>query len=137
MAGYVDIFIQQDGKFSVSLWRGNIQDVESVIEMLVAALLSGVQWRLIMSSDIFAPWRPATATVYNAHMNVCVCRGGWLFKPHREKKAVTVAFESLLSHHKYTGVRKGHNLMRINSKHVRSLLLCMNKKRKNILFPVD
>lgn len=76
MAGYVDIFIQQDGKFSVSLWRGNIQDVESVIEMLVAALLSGVQWRLIMSSDIFAPWRPATATVYNAHMDVCVGGGG-------------------------------------------------------------
>lgn len=32
-----------------SLRRGNIPDVDSVTEMLVAALLSGVQWSLIMS----------------------------------------------------------------------------------------
>ncbi len=48
-------------------------DVDSVTEMLVAALLSGVQWWLIMSSDIAAPWRPASAALYNTLISVCVC----------------------------------------------------------------
>lgn len=54
--------------------------MDSVTEMLMAGLLSGVEWRLIMSSDIFAPWRPAAATMYNVHINVyvCLCVCVWL-----------------------------------------------------------